>query len=71
VVAVNKNEWISVKKSLPPIGKIVECIGARGGKFKGRRVTKLYDGKTVYMQTPDDGYGRDATHWRKLEKEKK
>ena len=66
---MDKQEWISVREKLPPMYKIVECIGARGGKFKGRRVARLFDGDTVHMQSPDDGWGRDATHWREIEKE--
>lgn len=60
------SRWISVKKMLPPLHKDVECIGARGGKFIGRRVANYFDGKTFYMQTADDPWGREATHWREL-----
>lgn len=58
--------WVSVQEELPPFYKLVECIGARGGKFKGRRTTNSFDGVTLWMQTPDDVWGRECTHWRIL-----
>ena len=56
--------WISVKDKLPPWGVTVECISARSGITKGRRMTNSFDGVTLWMQPPGDPYGDEITHWR-------
>ena len=64
-------DWISVKNALPPMYKMVQCIGARGGTFKGKRTTSYFDGNTVWMKTPGNPWGEEATHWKLIKELKK
>ena len=57
--------WISVEESLPEVGTLVLCMGAKGGMFLGE-FSFAIDGHPVYFHVPNARNGRGAKYWMPL-----